>query len=86
MEGLPGYFAQLSQETGLGFTIKPEIWREKDPAERLSKIFSQVYNVPEKKLLPLMKIRYRLFDQNIDDYEAMALQYYQGLKKVISAT
>lgn len=92
-EGFPGYFQQLSQETGLNFKINPELLALEEPTlGSLASLFSTVYGVEPEKLYPAMEYRIaasKCLDRSIPDvamqyYKENLVQYYTLLKAAIS--
>ena len=91
--GWPGYYQQLSYETGLGFSVNPDFLSDPEPTlESLAGIFSAVYEVKPEKLYPAMQARLaamKCLDRNAPDlarvyYQENLVQYYTLLKAAIS--
>lgn len=77
IENYVKYYKQLSQETGLGFNVDPQ-WFEHANADSLSKVFGEVYGVPQENLLPVMLTRMEAFDSLMNALENNTLRKLDG--------
>jgi len=89
----PAYWQQLSQETGLNFSVNPDFLLTKEPTlESLAGIFSVVYGVEPEKLYPAMEARlaaYKCLEGNVPEvaeiyYKENLANYFTLLKQAIS--
>jgi len=71
------YYKQLSQETGLGFNVDPQWFGHANP-DNLSKVFGEVYGVPQESLLPVMETRMEAFDSLMNALENNLLPKLDG--------
>lgn len=92
-ENIAAYWQQISQETGLNFSIDPELLAAIEPTrESLAGIFSAVYGVEPEKLYPAMEARIaarECLTRNAPDiaeiyYQENMETYYTLLKAAIS--
>jgi len=91
-EGLPGYWQQISQETGLNFSVNPSLLIGETTVKSLAGIYSAVYGVEPEKLYSAMESRLaaiKSLDRNVTEmagyyYHENLLDYYTKLKEAIS--